>query len=399
MRTDLLDIEVNRFRLPEPASISAEVASARARDLLDLPPDQEPPISRAALAAALWRDRSVTNEELVAAAERRLATRRPQINAFVPLYTTNHCDSECKMCGMRKGNPRLIRKYAGKKELEEQLEILYYHEYVRGVIFLTGEYQDKYARLSTAFRIGWAIRQALDMGFQRVHSNIGSMESDEIEVLGEWVGRDEPVGIAVFQETYDHDSYRRFMGEESSDVPKADYARRLSTFDRWIDNGFRHLNAGVLVGLHDNVESELVRLIAHVTHLRRRGAIVDVSLPRMRPASSAHNNTWLDDDEYLRMMAAFAYSCPDQRLVLSSRENEQFQDRSVGLCGVVSPGSPDVAPYQRDGAPLNDEESSQFIAGDLRRPRETLLRVRDGGRDMGFFEYPKENPLVAEVGS
>jgi 2-iminoacetate synthase len=399
MCADSLEIAVNGFRLPPLESISAEAATVRARELLSLPPDQEPPVSRAALAAALWRDRSISTEELMAATERRLATRTPQINAFVPLYTTNHCDSECKMCGMRKGNQRLVRKYAGKKDIEEQLEILYHHEYVRGVIFLTGEYQDKYARLSTAFRIGWAVRQALDMGFQRVHFNIGSMESDEIRVLGEWVGRDEPVGIAVFQETYDPDSYRRFMGAESSGVPKADYARRLSTFDRWIDNGFRHLNAGVLVGLHADVESELVRLIAHVTHLRQRGAIVDVSLPRMRPASSARNNTWLDDDEYLRMMAVFAFSCPDQRLVLSSRENEEFQGRSIGLCGVVSPGSPDVTPYQRDGAPLNDEDSSQFIAGDLRRPHETLLRVRNSGRNMGFFHYPEDRPAVAGASS
>ncbi len=393
MHNRSLGTSVEKFRLPDPAAIEAEMATVRAREFLDLPPDREAPVSRAALAAALWQDRSIANEELVAAAERRLASRNPQIHAFVPLYTTNHCDSECKMCGMRKGNERLIRQYAGKKDLEEQLEILYHHEHVRGVIFLTGEYQEKYARLSTAFRIGWAIRQALDMGFQRVHFNIGSMEQDEIEILGEWVGRDEPVGIAVFQETYDHDAYRRFMGE-STEIPKADYERRLSTFDRWIDNGFRYLNAGVLVGLHDDIQSELVRVIAHATHLRQRGAVVDVSLPRVRPALSARNSTRLADDEYLRMMAAFAFACPDQRLVLSSRENAEFQKRSISLCGVVSPGSPDVTPYQRHGAPRNNEESSQFIVGDLRPPREALQRIRAEGRSMRFFEMPEEQPLV-----
>jgi 2-iminoacetate synthase len=384
----------DRFSLPDMTAMEAEIAAVSTRDLLQLPPGQESEVSRAALAAALWRDRSIGNQELIAAAERRLASRSPHVHAFVPLYTTNHCDSECKMCGMRKGNSRLIRRYAGKKDLEEQLEILYRHEYVRGVIFLTGEYEDKHTRLGTAFRIGWAIRQALDMGFQRVHFNIGSMESDEIEILGEWVGREEPVGIAVFQETYDHDSYRKFMGDESSNAPKADYARRLATFDRWIDEGFRYLNAGVLVGLHRDVESELVRLVSHVTHLRARGAIVDVSLPRVRPALSARKSTPLDDDEYMRLMAAFAFACPDQRLVLSSRESAEFQDRSIGLCGVVSPGSPDVTPYQRDAAPVNDRASSQFIAGDLRRPRDTLQRIRADGRSMRFFEMPEEPQLT-----
>jgi 2-iminoacetate synthase len=394
MRSQTLNSVTPRFALPDLAAVQAEAATVDTREILELPPDQEPPVSRAALAAALWRDRSVPDRELIAAAERRLASRSPHIHAFVPLYTTNHCDSECKMCGMRKGNHRLIRRYAGKKDLEEQLETLYRYEHVRGVIFLTGEYQDKYTRLSTAFRIGWAIRQALDMGFQRVHFNIGSMETDEIEILGEWMVRDEPVGIAVFQETYDHDTYRKFMGDESTNAPKADYERRLSSFDRWIDHGFRYLNAGVLVGLHRDVEAELINLVAHVTHLRARGAIIDVSLPRVRPALSARDSTPLHDDEYMRMMAAFAFACPDQRLVLSSRESAAFQDRSIGLCGVVSPGSPDVTPYQRDGAPVNDRESSQFIAGDLRRPRETLQRIRAGGRSMRFFEMPEELPLA-----
>jgi 2-iminoacetate synthase len=376
------------FVLPDLAEVDAEARTVDARAVLALGAGEETQHSRPAVALALWRDRSVSTEDLRAAAEARCAPRSPRLHTFVPLYTTNHCDSECKMCSMRKGNERLVRKFSGRNEIIEQLRILYEHEGVRGVGFLTGEYEDKYVRLSTAFRIGWAIRTALDMGYERIYFNIGSMEPDEIDVLGEWIHRDDPVTMCVFQETYDRESYRRFMGTTSAGVPKADFDRRVVSFDRWLDAGYRFVNPGVLVGLHTDVESEIVRLVAHGDHLRTRGAVVDLSLPRMRPAMSSRDSTRVGDDDYLRMMAAIAFTCPEQRLVLTTREPQEFQDRAIGLAGVISPGSPDVAPYRPDAAARNSADSSQFLIADLRRPRHILGRIEAGGTKVAHFADP-----------
>jgi 2-iminoacetate synthase len=386
------------FVLPDLAEVQAEAATVDTRAVLALGIDEEPGATRPAVALALWQDRRIGTEELKTAAEARCAVRRPQLHTFVPLYTTNHCDSECKMCSMRKGNARMVRKFSGKVEITEQLEILYHHEGIRGVGFLTGEYQDKYVRLSTAFRIGWAIRTALDMGFERIYFNIGSMEPDEIDVLGEWIGRDDPVTMCVFQETYDRESYRRFMGKTSIDVPKADYDRRVVSFDRWLDAGYRYVNPGVLVGLHDDVASEIVRLVAHGAHLRRRNAIVDLSLPRMRPAMTSRDSTRISDDDYLRMMAAIAFTCPEQRLVLTTREPQEFQDKAIGLCGVISPGSPDVAPYRAGAQAQNAAESSQFIIADLRRPRHILGRIEAAGTKVSHFTNPSAPAEIIAVG-
>jgi 2-iminoacetate synthase len=379
---------------PDLEEIRAEAATVDTQAVLALGTGEEPAASRPAVALALWQDRQISTERLQHAAELRVADRRPRLHTFVPLYTTNHCDSECKMCSMRKGNARMIRKFSGKNEILDQLRILYRSEGVRGVGFLTGEYQDKYTRLSTAFRIGWAMRTALDMGFERIYFNIGSMEPDEIDVLAEWITRDEPVTMCVFQETYDRESYRRFMGKTSTDVPKADYDRRVASFDRWLDAGFRYVNPGVLVGLHDDVASEIVRLVAHGDHLRVRNAVVDLSLPRMRPAMTARDSTRIGDDDYLRMMAAVAFTCPEQRLVLTTREPQEFQDRAIGLAGVISPGSPDVAPY-RDGAQAcNSADTSQFLVADLRRPRHILSRIEAGGTEVSHFANPAATGVV-----
>jgi len=386
------------FVVPDLDEVLAEAKSVDTRAALGLGDGDEPAESRAAVAVALWLDRDISTAELQSAAERRCASRTPRLHTFVPLYTTNYCDSECKMCSMRKGNARMVRKFSGKNEITEQLSILYHHEGVRGVGFLTGEYEDKYVRLSTAFRVGWAMRTALDMGFERIYFNIGSMEPDEIDVLGEWITTDEPVTMCVFQETYDRESYRRFMGDTAAGVPKADYDRRVVSFDRWLDAGYRYVNPGVLIGLHDDVAAEIVALVAHGEHLRARGAIADLSLPRMRPAMSSRDSTRIGDDEYLRMMAAIAFVCPDQRLVLTTREPQEFQDRALGLAGVISPGSPDVAPYRVDSQACNSEESSQFIIADLRRPRHILDRIESNGTKVDFFVNPLADRRIIPVG-
>ncbi|EPJ36917.1 putative 2-iminoacetate synthase [Streptomyces afghaniensis 772] len=383
------------FTLPELEDVRREAAKVDTHAVLALPESEEPAWSREAMALALWEDRSISTEELKAAAEARCAARTPRLHTFVPLYTTNYCDSECKMCSMRKGNLRLDRKFSGRKEITAQLEILYHHEGVRGVGFLTGEYEDKHTRLSSAFRIGWAIRTALDMGYERVYFNIGSMEPDEIDVLGEWIGHEEPVTMCVFQESYDKETYGRFMGQTSAQVPKANFDRRVVSFDRWLDAGFRYVNPGVLVGLHDDLSAEIVSLVSHGAHLRARGAVVDLSVPRMRPAMTSRDTTRVNDDDYLRMMSAVAFTCPEQRLVLTTREPQEFQDVAMGLAGVISPGSPDVAPYRPDSRARNDEASSQFLVADLRRPRHILSRIEAGGRPVEHFVDPSSSAPTA----
>jgi 2-iminoacetate synthase len=380
------------LQFPTVSSLEAQVKAIDTRAVLKSGVSGS--LNHAAVALALLRDTSISTDEVKAAAVRRIAARVPQLHTFVPLYTTNHCDSECKMCGMRKGNTKLVRKFAGKKALEEQLHILYEHERVRGVGFLTGEYQDEYTRLANAFRIGWAIRTALDIGFERIYFNIGSMVPDEIEVLGEWIAPEDPVTMCVFQETYDRGSYARFMGTDPQ-FPKSDYDRRVRSFDNWIDAGFRYVNPGVLLGLHDDIEAEAVDLVSHVLHLASRGAVVDVSLPRLRPAQGTRNASGVDDDKYLRVMAIIAFVCPEQRLVLTTREDQTFQNAAIDLCGVFSPGSPDVAPYRRSDTLINREESSQFLVADLRRPREILTSIEATGRVIQHFAGSDPQPEPA----
>lgn len=378
------------FVLPDLEEIRAESLAVDVARTLDSSTDEELPWSRPAVALAMLESPDVPIEVLAARAEERCAARLPQLKTFVPLYTTNHCDSECKMCSMRKGNDRMERKFATRSELIEQLDVLYSVEGVRGVGLLTGEYDSAYTRLATAFRIGWLARQALDMGFQDVYINIGSLTPPEIEVFADWIeDRQDAITLCVFQESYDRQTFRRFMGDTPETIPKADFDRRITSFDRWLEAGFSRVNPGALIGLQDNIADELVNLVAHAAHLRGKGATVDLSLPRMRPASTSRASVRVGDDAYVRMTAALAFTCWDHRLVLTNREPLDVRNRVIGMSGIISPGSPDVAPYSRNRKIVNEELSSQFLVADLRTPGEILAQIEDSGRPVTNFADPR----------
>jgi len=324
--------------------------------------------------ATLLLASGVPTERLLALAGRaRSAGLR--FETFAPLYLTNECDAECRMCGMRRDNAALQRDTADEATVGDQLAIL--HERgLRGVALLTGEYRHGARRTAMLGRAASALRAALARDFRHVLVNIGAVDAGEYPLLLDGVprrldGRVVPrLTMCTFQETYHPDRYARFMGT-SPDNPRSDYRRRLENFDRAADAGFRCANPGVLVGLNPDVAWELLALLAHVRHLERRGLTVYVSLPRLRRASGTPYTAGVDDDTMCRLVALLALGLPGAKIVISTREPVAMQRRLARVIGVLTPGSPGVAPYTRDGARF-ELDSSQFEVLD-HRPFEAIL--------------------------
>ncbi|MBW4616998.1 MAG: 3-methyl-2-indolic acid synthase [Desmonostoc vinosum HA7617-LM4] len=388
------------YALPEIETVKATSASFSTTALINLLEDEayiaDDPATKAAQALALFNCDSISIESIMKRATVRVGAVAIEKETFVPIFVTNYCQSECKMCGMRQGNSKLIRKFSGKKKIEEQLAILREVDGVSGVGFLTGEYQDKFTRYTNAFFTGWAINTALQLGFEKIFFNIGSMTPDEIEVMSEWLPQgEEKITMCVFQETYNLEKYKKFMGEDSGEIPKADFWRRIDSFDNWLDAGFRTVNPGFLVGLHDSQE-ELVNILLHVEHLTSRGAKIYVSLPRLRPALGASNRTVVSDSTYIRLIATVAYFTPQSGIVLTTREDMEFQDKVMPFARTLSPGSPDVTPYRWQEEAPNDEHSSQFLIPDHRRPKDILKRLADNGYKFKYFE-PKQLTRIPVV--
>ena len=323
--------------------------------------------------AAVFLARGLDTERLVAAASARRAARR--IETFSPFYLTNECDAECRMCGMRRTNAALVRETADGATTETQLDIRY-RRGMRGVAVLTGEYRHGAVRRTMIERAATTLRAALARGFTHVLVNIGALERAEYDVLLEGIPRAgdgtlvPQVTMCTFQETYDPRAYARFMGT-TAENPRSDFTRRLTNFDRARDAGMRVANPGVLLGLDPDIAFELVALVRHVRHLQARGMTVYVSLPRLRKASGTATGTAPGDDDLARIVAALALGVPDARIVISTREPPAVQRRLLPMIGVLTAGSPGVAPYTETGARF-ELEASQFEVLD-HRPIEVIL--------------------------
>src|SRR5499433_65383 len=220
--------------------------------------------------AGLFLAPRIPTESLIELACERRPPGGPYLETFSPLYITNECDAECRMCGMRGTNTALVRESADAATVESQLDILH-RRGLRGIAILSGEYRHGAFRRTMIARAAHAVAAALARGFTHVLINIGALEVEEYAILLAAVPRAADGAIApqltmcTFQETYSRDVYARFMGTNPEN-PRSDFERRLTNFDRARDAGMWAANPGVLLGLASDVASELLALLAHVRH-------------------------------------------------------------------------------------------------------------------------------------
>ncbi|MBX3025153.1 hypothetical protein KF840_09605 [bacterium] len=326
-------------------------------------------------------------ETLYAAACAARALRPRSLETFAPLYLTNTCDAECRMCGMRRDNAALRRETVDLPAVEAQLEILR-RRGMHGVALLTGEYRAGGRDWALA-HVNQALRRATTLGFRHVLINIGAIDAHEYDALLAGLARHAgddggpKLTMCTFQETYSRPLYRAFMGD-SADNPRADFERRLANFDRARAAGMRVANPGILVGLNPDLGFELLALALHTRHLQRHGMEVYLSVPRLRQIAGRANQRGAGDAAFVRLVSILSLGLPEAKIVLTTRESAEIQRRLVPLVGVLSAGSAAVAPYTSSGArfPL---EASQFEVVD-QRPFEAILgeHLRPGVRIENF---------------
>jgi hypothetical protein len=98
---------------------------------------------------------------------------------------------------------------------------------------------------------------------------------------------------------------------------------------------------------------------------------VYVSLPRLRKASGTPHTAGTSDELLRRIVAVLSFGVPEAKVVISTREPPAMQRRLLPVIGVLTPGSPGVAPYTESGARFA-LEASQFEVLD-HRPIEAIL--------------------------
>jgi 2-iminoacetate synthase len=362
-------------------------ASTDASDIVDRLRVGERPDREALVAAFL--SPSVSTDALLGIARAGRLSGPHRIETFSPLYLSNECDAECAMCGMRRFNEGLRRETADSETIDAQLDLLH-RRGLRGVALLAGEYHHGPRRQAMLSRTAAALRSALARGFSHVLINVGALEPEEHAQLLDGVsrasdGRVRPqITMCTFQETYDPWRYARFMGRNPSN-PRSDFNRRLRNLDRAADAGMWAANPGVLLGLNEDLGYELLALFDHARHLARRGMSVYVSVPRLRKASGAAYPAGASDDTFVRFVAMLAIGLPETKVVISTRESPAMQRRLLPVIGVLTPGSPGVAPYTETGARF-ELEASQFEVLDQRPIESVLGEILAAGTQIDRYE-------------
>ena len=340
--------------------------------------------------ATLW----CANVDCAAMYQAALNARRVhpvRLETFSPLYMTNTCDAECRMCGMRRDNKALTRETAEIPAVVEQLRLLNQRG-MHAVALLTGEYRP--ANRPWAMRyVNQALQATQQLRFNHVLINVGSIDDDEFATLLAGVPRHADGSVvpkltmSTFQETYSLRLYAKFMGTDPEN-PRADFHRRLRNFDRAYRAGLRIANPGILVGLNPDIAYELTALVLHAQHLTGLGMEVYLSVPRLRKIAGSGSQRGISDEDFIRMVALLSLALPTCKIVITTRENAAIQQQLAPIVTVISAGSAAVTPYTEQGArfPL---ETSQFEVID-QRPFEDILREHQqpGQASILNFEPP-----------
>jgi 2-iminoacetate synthase len=339
--------------------------------------------------ATLWFS-NLETEALYAAAMATHQRRAPRLETFSPLYMTNTCDAECRMCGMRRDNTALKRETVEIADVEAQLRILYARG-MHAVALLTGEYRTANRAWALQY-VNQALRVTQALRFTHVLINVGSIDAHEFDTLLAGIERhadgsvQPKLTMCTFQETYSRPAYAKFMGTDP-DNPRADFDRRLSNFDRAYRAGMRVANPGILVGLNPNLAFEMAALTLHAQHLLALGMEVYLSVPRLRQIAGGRTQGGVRDDDFIRLVSLLSLGLPACKIVITTRENASIQHQLVPIVTVLSAGSAAVAPYTESGArfPL---DTSQFEVIDQRPFEEILGEHLTPGSAIENFQPP-----------
>lgn len=286
------------------------------------------------------------------------------IQLYAPLYLSNACVNRCAYCGFSRERdiPRIT---LGREELRAEAARLAASGF-RHVLLVSGE--DRTA-LGPA-RLEQTLAE-LGRTFASISLEVYPMREDEYRRMAA-AGAD---GVALYQEVYDPELYRRHHPAG----PKSSWSGRLAAIEEAGRAGLRTLGIGALLGLGE-WRAEAAALALHGRYLTRRfwRSRIAVSFPRLRPVPGGYAPPRLPSErDLVHMLCATRLLLPDAEIVLSTREPAPLRDRLLAL-GVtrISAGSR-TAP----GGYANNDISGagQFAPEDVRSPAEVAAAIAASG--------------------
>jgi 2-iminoacetate synthase len=365
------------------------IDDARLSALLDLPADDHARVrdviaksmAKEALtveetAVLLRADDPALVEEIFAAARKlKRDVYGNRIVLFAPLYVGNYCQNDCRYCAFRRSNPGMVRRTLDAEEIRRQVEALERVGHKR-LILVFGEHR-RYDPEFIAETVRQVYRVKIDRGeIRRVNINAAPLDVEGYRTV-------HAAGIGtyqVFQETYHHETYRRF---HPLDTRKGEYLYRLDALNRAQEAGIDDVGVGALFGLYD-WRFEVLGMVTHARHMQARYGVGPhtISFPRIRPAHGVEldDRYLVSDHDFKRVIAILRLAVPYTGLILTAREDPAVR-REVMEFGVsqIDAGSRiELGGYTEAGdAQCMDRE--QFQLGDVRSLDDVMRELIEDG--------------------
>lgn len=176
------------------------------------------------------------------------------IKLYVPLYLSNHCQSNCTYCGFSSKN-RVKRYTLSLKEVTKELKKIKEMGF-DNLLLVTGEAPD-IVDIEYLEKVAAVARKY----FNSVSIEIYSLDKKGYERLNK-AGVE---GITIYQETYIKELYNKY---HISGI-KSDYKKRINTPAKAAKANFRKIGLGILLGL-SNWRKDSIYLIHHLYFLMKK---------------------------------------------------------------------------------------------------------------------------------
>lgn len=300
-----------------------------------------------------------------------------RIVIFAPLYISNLCSNECLYCAFRARNKEVVRRALTQEEIARETKILVEQGHKR-ILMVAGESypeQEGFRYVLDSIRTIYSVKSGPGE-IRRVNVNIAPLTVDEFRRLNE-------TGIGtfqLFQETYHRDTYRKVHVAGR----KADYAWRVSAFDRAMAAGINDVGIGVLFGLF-NWNYEALAMLQQIRHLERKFGVGPhtISAPRIEPAVGSnmaeHPPAAVSDIDFRKIVAILRLTVPYTGIIMSTRETPNLRKElfALGVSQISGGSRTNPGGYSEEG-PQEDREA-QFSLGDQRTLDEVIRDVANMG--------------------
>ncbi|MGG6314140.1 2-iminoacetate synthase ThiH [Paenibacillus macerans] len=240
------------------------------------------------------------------------------IQLFSPMYVSDYCVNHCEYCSFSSIYD-FPRRKLNMDEVEKEAAAIA-STGIRHILLLTGE-----SRRDSPVEYLKDCVSVLRKHFASIGIEVNPMSVTEYRELAE-AGVD---SLTVFQEVYHRDTY----GKLHIKGPKRNYRNRMDAPERGCAAGYRSVNIGALLGLHDwRQEAFIAALHADYLQTKYPSCEISLSIPRFRPFLGDYSpESAVTDRALVQVMLAYRLFLPRAGITLSSREPARLRDKLVHL--------------------------------------------------------------------